>query len=136
MSLHAPNDVIRSEIMAINNKYPLKELLDAVRLYPGLSPMRRVTFEYVMLDGVNDSDDNARELVKLLIDIPCKLNLIPFNAWEGSGVTCSPMSRIESFAKILENAGYDAPIRRPRGRDILAACGQLKSESQRGRIIG
>lgn len=133
VSLHAPNDKIRSDIMAINNKYPLADLLDACRNYPGVSPMRRITFEYVMLDGVNDSDDNARQLAKLLVDIPCKLNLIPFNAWEGSGFTCSPMERIESFAKILENAGYDAPIRRPRGRDILAACGQLKSESIRVR---
>lgn len=129
ISLHAPNDAIRSDIMPINNKYPLKDLLDAVRAYPGLSPMRRVTFEYVMLDGVNDSDDHARELIKLLIDIPCKINLIPFNAWEESRYVCSPTDRIESFAKILENAGFDAPIRRPRGRDILAACGQLKSES-------
>lgn len=131
ISLHAPNDEIRSNIMAINNKYPLADLLDACRTYPGVSAMRRITFEYVMLDGINDSDDNARELAKLLVDIPCKLNLIPFNAWEGSGFQCSPMERIESFAKILENAGYDAPIRRPRGRDILAACGQLKSASQR-----
>ncbi len=131
ISLHAPNDEIRSDIMPINNKYPLKELLDACRTYPGVSDMRRITFEYVMLDGINDSDDNARELTKLLVDIPCKINLIPFNAWDGSGYTCSPTERIESFAAILEKAGYDAPIRRPRGRDILAACGQLKSESQR-----
>lgn len=133
ISLHASNDTLRSEIMPINNKYPLVELLDACRNYPGVSPMRRITFEYVMLDGVNDSDDQARELARLLIDIPCKINLIPFNAWEGSGFTCSPMTRIESFARILEQAGYDAPIRRPRGRDILAACGQLKSESVRAR---
>jgi 23S rRNA (adenine2503-C2)-methyltransferase len=131
ISLHAPNDELRSSIMAINNKYPLADLLDACRNYPGVSPMRRITFEYVMLDNVNDSDDCARELTKLLIDIPCKINLIPFNAWEGSGFQCSQMSRIESFAAILEKAGYDAPIRRPRGRDILAACGQLKSASQR-----
>ena len=93
--------------------------------------MRRITFEYVMLDGVNDSDDHARELTRLLLGIPCKVNLIPFNAWAGSGFQCSPMRRIEEFARILEVGGYDAPIRRPRGRDILAACGQLKSESQR-----
>jgi len=133
ISLHAPNDELRSEIMPINNKYPLKELLEACRNYPGVSPMRRITFEYVMLDGVNDSDSHARQLSKLLLGIPCKINLIPFNAWEGSGFACSPMERIEAFAKILEDAGYDAPIRRPRGRDILAACGQLKSESQRKR---
>lgn len=133
ISLHAPNDTLRSEIMPINNKYPLAELLDACRNYPGVSPIRRITFEYVMLDGVNDSDDHARELTKLLIDIPCKINLIPFNAWEGSGFQCSPMKRIESFAAILERAGYDSPIRRPRGRDILAACGQLKSASQRAK---
>lgn len=131
ISLHAPNDELRSSIMPINNKYPLDQLLEACRNYPGTSQMRRITFEYVMLDGVNDSDDHARELTRLLIGIPCKVNLIPFNAWAGSGFQCSPMRRIEEFARILEVAGYDAPIRRPRGRDILAACGQLKSESQR-----
>lgn len=133
ISLHAPNDELRSSIMPINNKYPLQDLLDACRSYPGVSTMRKITFEYVMLDGVNDSDDNARELCALLKDIPCKINLIPFNSWEGSGFVCSPMSRIEKFARILEDGGYEAPIRRPRGRDILAACGQLKSESQRQR---
>ena len=131
ISLHAPDDELRSSIMPINNKYPLDVLLEAVRNYPGLSPMRRVTFEYVMLDGVNDSDEQARAMARLLINIPCKINLIPFNGWEGSGYTCSPMPRIEAFARILEQSGYDAPIRRPRGRDILAACGQLKSASQR-----
>lgn len=131
ISLHAPNDELRSSIMPINNKYPLDQLLEACRNYPGTSQMRRITFEYVMLDGVNDSDDHARELTRLLLGIPCKVNLIPFNAWAGSGFQCSPMRRIEEFARILEVAGYDAPIRRPRGRDILAACGQLKSESQR-----
>lgn len=131
ISLHAANDEKRSGIMPINNKYPLKDLLEACRSYPGVSPSRRITFEYVMLDGINDSDADARELTRLLVGIPCKINLIPFNAWEGSGYNCSPMTRIESFAEILEKAGYDAPIRRPRGRDILAACGQLKSASQR-----
>lgn len=131
ISLHAPNDDLRSSIMPINNKYPLAVLLDACRNYPGLSTMRRITFEYVMLDGVNDSDALAYELIRLLRDIPCKINLIPFNGWDNSGYTCSPMDRIESFAAILAEAGFDAPIRRPRGRDILAACGQLKSESQR-----
>ncbi len=131
ISLHAPTDEKRSAIMPINNKYPLADLLDAVRNYPGLSDVRRVTFEYVMLDGVNDSDDDARALAVLLRGIPCKVNLIPFNGWEGSGYTCSPDARIDAFARILERAGYDAPVRRPRGRDILAACGQLKSESKR-----
>lgn len=104
ISLHAPNDEIRSEIMPINNKYPLKDLLNACRNYPGVSPMRRITFEYVMLDGINDADDHARQLTKLLGDIPCKVNLIPFNSWDNSGFTCSPMERIESFAAILEDA--------------------------------
>lgn len=131
ISLHAPNNQLRSEIMPINQKYPLEDLLDACRNYPGLSPMRRITFEYVMLDGVNDAAEHAHELTRLLINIPCKINLIPFNAWEGSGFSCSQEEKINQFAKILENAGYDAPIRRPRGRDILAACGQLKSLSER-----
>ena len=131
ISLHAPNDDLRSSIMPINNKYPLKELLEACRNYPGLSSIRRITFEYVMLDGVNDSDALARELADLVKDIPCKINLIPFNGWDKSGYTCSPMERIESFAAILERAGFDAPIRRPRGRDILAACAMLKSQPQR-----
>ncbi len=131
ISLHAPDDELRSSIMPINNKYPLSELLDSCRNYPGVSTMRRITFEYVMLDGVNDSAEQATQLGKILTGIPCKINLIPFNSWEGSGYICSPMSRIEEFARILEEAGYDAPIRHPRGRDILAACGQLKSASQR-----
>ena len=131
ISLHAPNDELRSSIMPINNKYPLADLLDAVRDYPGLSTVRRVTFEYVMLRDVNDSDDLAHELARLLDGIPCKINLIPFNSWPESGYECSDPARIDSFARILERAGYDAPVRRPRGRDILAACGQLKSESQR-----
>lgn len=133
VSLHAPTDELRSSLMPINNKYPLEELLQACRTYPGVSTMRRITFEYVMLDGINDSPAEAKELTKILKDIPCKINLIPFNAWEGSGYTCSPIKRIEEFARILEESGYDAPIRRPRGRDILAACGQLKSASQRQR---
>lgn len=133
ISLHAPNDALRSSIMPINNKYPLAELLQACRNYPGLSPARRITFEYVMLKDVNDADDHAQELATLLRGIPCKVNLIPFNGWEGSGFECSTPERIDSFAAILEQAGYDAPVRRPRGRDILAACGQLKSESQRAR---
>lgn len=131
ISLHAPNDALRSDIMPINNKYPLSALLEACRNYPGLSDVRRVTFEYVMLKDVNDKDEHARELCALLKGIPCKINLIPFNVWPGSGFTCSDASRIESFARILEKAGYDAPVRKPRGRDILAACGQLKSASVR-----
>jgi len=131
ISLHAPNDELRSQIMPINNKYPLRDLLGACRKYPGVSQMRRITFEYVMLDGINDQGEHAREMAQLLRGLECKINLIPFNAWEGSGYQCSPMERIEAFARVLEKAGYDAPIRRPRGRDILAACGQLKSESQR-----
>lgn len=131
ISLHAPNDELRGQIMPINNKYPLKELLEAVRNYPGLSTIRRVTFEYVMLKDVNDSDENARELVRLLRDIPCKVNLIPFNPWPKSPYECSDRTRIHMFASILENAGIDAPIRKTRGQDILAACGQLKSESVR-----
>lgn len=133
ISLHATTDEQRSALMPINNKYPLDDLLEACRNYPGTSSIRRITFEYVMLNGVNDSDEDAVRLTKLLRDIPCKINLIPFNKWDGAEFECSPKSRIESFARILENAGYDAPIRRPRGRDILAACGQLKSESLRER---
>jgi len=131
VSLHAPTDEKRAAIMPINNKYPLSELLDACRNYPGVSDIRRITFEYVMLKGVNDTDDDARDLARLLQDIPCKINLIPFNGWQGSGFECSEDDRIEAFARILSVAGYDAPVRRPRGRDIMAACGQLKSASVR-----
>ncbi len=133
ISLHATHDEQRSAIMPINNKYPLAELLDACRNYPGVSTIRRITFEYVMLKDVNDTDDDARRLMMMLRDIPCKVNLIPFNDWEGSGYECSTRERIKAFAKILEDDGYDAPIRRTRGADILAACGQLKSESMRQR---
>lgn len=133
ISLHATHDEQRSAIMPINNKYPLAELLEACRTYPGVSTIRRITFEYVMLKGVNDTDEDARRLTMLLREIPCKINLIPFNDWEGSGYESSARDRIRSFAKILEDDGYDAPIRRTRGADILAACGQLKSESQRVR---
>jgi 23S rRNA (adenine2503-C2)-methyltransferase len=129
ISLHAPDDELRSKIMPINNKYPLAELLDACRNYPGVSDIRRITFEYVMLKDVNDSDEQAKALAKLLEGIPCKVNLIPFNPWAGSGFETSTEERVEKFARILEKAGYDAPVRRPRGRDILAACGQLKSAS-------
>jgi 23S rRNA (adenine2503-C2)-methyltransferase len=131
ISLHATTDEKRSELMPINNKYPLAELLEACRTYPGVSDIRRITFEYVMLQGVNDTDEDAERLTRLLRDIPCKVNIIPFNSWEGSGFLCSTEARISSFARILEKAGLDAPVRKPRGRDILAACGQLKSASLR-----
>lgn len=131
VSLHAPTDDLRSDIMPINNKYPLAELMDVCRNYPGLSNMRRITFEYVMLKGVNDSDEQARALVSLLRDIPHKVNLIPFNVWPGSAYECSSNTRVDKFCKILTAAGVTATVRKPRGRDILAACGQLKSESRR-----
>ena len=131
ISLHAPDDALRSKIMPINKKYPLAELLDACRNYPSLSEQRRITFEYVMLKDVNDSDEQARALAKLLDGIPCKVNLIPFNPWAGSEFETSSDNRVQKFARILEQAGLDAPVRKPRGRDILAACGQLKSASVR-----
>lgn len=131
ISLHAPNNDLRSSIMPINNKYPLEELIEACRTYPGINENRRITFEYVMLKDVNDSDDTARELAHILDGIPCKVNIIPFNKWPNSDFECPSRNRIMAFARILEEAGLDAPIRRPRGEDILAACGQLKSESQR-----
>lgn len=131
ISLHAPNNDLRSSIMPINNKYPLEELLQACRDYPGTSENRKITFEYVMLAGVNDTDACAHELVSILYGIPAKVNIIPFNKWPNSDFECSSRNRILAFARILEDRGLDAPIRRPRGEDILAACGQLKSESQR-----
>jgi 23S rRNA (adenine2503-C2)-methyltransferase len=130
ISLHACNDDLRSEIMPINKKYPLDQLMQACRNYP-LDKKRRITFEYVMLDGINDSDADAHNLATLLGDIPAKVNLIPFNEWPGSGFVCSPMKRIERFAAIVRGHGLDAPIRKTRGDDILAACGQLKSASKR-----
>jgi 23S rRNA (adenine2503-C2)-methyltransferase len=133
VSLHATNDALRDEIVPINRKYPIAELLAAIRAYPGLSNAKRVTFEYVMLKGVNDSPAEARALVKLLAGIPAKINLIPFNPWPGSPYECSDSRTIEAFAQIVNRAGYASPIRRPRGRDILAACGQLKSESEKVR---
>ena len=135
VSLHATNDELRSRIVPLNRKYPIAALLQACRDYPGLSNARRITFEYVMLKGVNDSDAEARALVKLLAGIPAKVNLIPFNAWPGSGFECSEPERIARFGEILAAAGYTAPVRKPRGRDILAACGQLKSESERARRV-
>ena len=133
ISLHATRDDLRNELVPINRKYPLAELVDACRNYPGLSNARRITWEYVMLDGINDSDDDCRALLKLIKGIPSKLNLIPFNPWPGSPYICSPDDRIDAFARRALNAGYASPVRAPRGRDILAACGQLKSESQRAR---
>jgi 23S rRNA (adenine2503-C2)-methyltransferase len=133
ISLHATNDALRDELVPINKKYPLKELMAACRAYPGLSNARRITFEYVMLKGVNDSLADARDLVKLLKGVPAKINLIPFNPWPGTKYECSDWETIEAFADFVNAAGYASPIRTPRGRDILAACGQLKSESERMR---
>jgi 23S rRNA (adenine2503-C2)-methyltransferase len=129
ISLHATNDDLRNELVPLNKKYPLAELVEGIRAYPGLGNAKRVTFEYVMLKGVNDSKTEAKALVKLLAGIPAKINLIPFNPWPGSPYACSDWATIESFAEVLNRAGYASPIRTPRGRDILAACGQLRSES-------
>jgi 23S rRNA (adenine2503-C2)-methyltransferase len=134
ISLHAVRDELRDVLVPLNKKYPIAELLDACRAYPGLSNARRITFEYVMLKGVNDTPADARELVRLLSGIPAKINLIPFNPWPGTDYECSDWEEIERFADIVNRAGYASPIRTPRGRDILAACGQLKSESERLRI--
>jgi 23S rRNA (adenine2503-C2)-methyltransferase len=133
ISLHAVTDELRDVLVPINQAYPIADLLAAIRAYPGLSNARRVTFEYVMLKGVNDSPAEARALVELLAGIPAKINLIPFNPWPGSPYECSSGNRIHAFADIVNAAGYASPIRTPRGRDILAACGQLKSESQKTR---
>ncbi|MFT4076547.1 MAG: 23S rRNA (adenine(2503)-C(2))-methyltransferase RlmN [Asticcacaulis sp.] len=133
ISLHATNDPLRDVLVPLNKKYNIEQLMAAIRAYPGLSNARRVTFEYVMLKGVNDSPDEARALVRLLKGIPAKINLIPFNPWPGTDYTCSGWGAIETFAAILNKAGYASPIRTPRGRDILAACGQLKSESEKKR---
>ena len=129
ISLHAVHDELRDELVPLNKKYPIDELLEACRQWPGLSNAKRITFEYVMLKGVNDSDADARALVKLLAGIPAKINLIPFNPWPGAPYECSSWERIEAFADIVNRAGYASPVRRPRGRDIMAACGQLKSAS-------
>jgi 23S rRNA (adenine2503-C2)-methyltransferase len=133
ISLHAVTDEIRDQIVPINKKYPIAELMDACRTYPGASNARRITFEYVMLKGVNDSLADARALVKLVAGIPAKINLIPFNAWPDAPYECSDWAQIEKFAEIVNNAGYASPVRTPRGRDIMAACGQLKSESVKER---
>ncbi len=131
ISLHAVRDELRNRLVPLNKKYPIKDLLDACRSYPGVSNARRITFEYVMLKGVNDSPAEAIELVRLLKGIPAKINLIPFNPWPGSEFECSDWETIERFSDIVFNAGYASPVRTPRGRDILAACGQLKSETQK-----
>ncbi len=131
VSLHAVRDDLRDTLVPLNRKYPIKELLDACRNYPGVSNARRITFEYVMLKGVNDSLAEAKELVRLLKGIPAKINLIPFNPWPGSSYECSDWEQIEKFSEIVFNAGYASPVRTPRGRDILAACGQLKSETEK-----
>jgi len=129
ISLHATNDEVRSRIMPINRKYPIASLMAACKAYPGLSNARRITFEYLMLKGINDSPADARALVNLIRDIPAKVNLLPFNVWPGSPYECSDEAAINRFADILMTAGYASPIRTPRGRDIMAACGQLRSES-------
>jgi 23S rRNA (adenine2503-C2)-methyltransferase len=131
ISLHAVRDDLRNELVPLNKKYPIAQLLEACRNYPGVSNARRITFEYVMLKGVNDSDADARELVRLLKGIPAKINLIPFNPWPGTKYECSDWERIERFSEIVFRAGYASPVRTPRGRDILAACGQLKSETEK-----
>jgi 23S rRNA (adenine2503-C2)-methyltransferase len=133
ISLHATNDDLRDELVPLNKKYPLAELMDAIRQYPGLGNSKRVTFEYVMLKGVNDSLAEARALVKLLKGVPAKINLIPFNPWPDSPYECSDWDQIEAFADVVNRAGYASPIRTPRGRDIFAACGQLRSESKKVR---
>ncbi len=131
ISLHAVRDELRNELVPLNRKYPIAELLQACRDYPAASNARRITFEYVMLKGVNDSLDDAKLLVKLLKGIPAKINLIPFNPWPGTAYECSDWDRIEKFSEYIFNAGYSSPVRTPRGRDILAACGQLKSETEK-----
>src|SRR5262245_30075137 len=131
VSLHAVRDELRNELVPLNRKYPIIELLEACRNYPGLSNARRITFEYVMLKGVNDSLADAKALVKLLKGIPAKINLIPFNPWPGSQYECADWEQIEKFSEYVFNAGYSSPVRTPRGRDILAACGQLKSETEK-----
>ena len=133
ISLHATNDDLRDVLVPINKKYDIAALMEGIRNYPGISNARRVTFEYVMLKGINDTPAEAKALVQLLKGIPAKINLIPFNPWPGTDYECSDWGTIESFAAILNRAGYSSPIRTPRGRDILAACGQLKSESEKVR---
>ncbi|MEI9804299.1 MAG: 23S rRNA (adenine(2503)-C(2))-methyltransferase RlmN [Pseudolabrys sp.] len=131
ISLHAVRDELRNELVPLNRKYPIAQLLEACRNYPGVSNAKRITFEYVMLKGVNDSIADAKALVRLLSGIPAKINLIPFNPWPGSKYECSDWDQIEKFSQVVFDAGYASPVRTPRGRDILAACGQLKSASEK-----
>ena len=131
VSLHAVSDVVRNELVPLNRKYPIAELMQACRTYPGLTNAKRITFEYVMLKGVNDSLADAKALIKLIKGIPAKINLIPFNPWPGSRYECSDWDQIEQFSEYVFRAGYSSPVRTPRGRDILAACGQLKSASEK-----
>jgi 23S rRNA (adenine2503-C2)-methyltransferase len=131
VSLHATSNALRDQLVPLNRKYPIEALIEACRGYPGATNARRITFEYVMLKGVNDSLAEARALVRLLKGLPAKINLIPFNPWPGSTFECSDWETIERFSEIVFNAGYASPVRTPRGRDILAACGQLKSESEK-----
>ena len=133
VSLHAVTDELRDEIVPLNRKYPIKELIAACRRYPAASNARRITFEYVMLKGINDSEAEARALVRLIAGIPAKVNLIPFNPWPGSPYETSTRAAIDRFSKIVMDAGFSSPVRTPRGRDILAACGQLRTESRRAR---
>jgi 23S rRNA (adenine2503-C2)-methyltransferase len=131
VSLHAVTDGLRDELVPLNRKYPIQTLMEACRNYPGLSNSKRITFEYVMLKGVNDSLADAHALVKLVRNIPAKINLIPFNPWPGTRYECSDWDAIEKFSEVVFAAGYASPVRTPRGRDILAACGQLKSASEK-----
>ena len=133
VSFHATTDEVRNTLVPINKRWNIEALLEALREYPRLSNSERITFEYVMLKDVNDSDADARRLVKLIRGIPAKINLIPFNPWPGSPYERSDWDRIEAFADIVYKAGYASPIRTPRGEDIMAACGQLKSETERAR---
>ena len=133
VSLHAVDDELRNQIVPINRKYPIAELLNACRAYPTARNSRRITFEYVMLKGVNDSPSDARELVRLISGIPAKVNLIPFNPWPGAPFECSAAESIAAFAEIVNRAGYSSPVRVPRGRDIMAACGQLRTASERAK---
>jgi 23S rRNA (adenine2503-C2)-methyltransferase len=133
ISLHAVRDDLRNELVPINKKWPIAKLLEACRNYPGLSNAKRITFEYVMLKGANDSVEDAKALVRLLAKIPAKINLIPFNPWPGAPYECSDWEQIEKFAEVVNRAGYASPVRSPRGRDIMAACGQLKSASLKQR---
>jgi 23S rRNA (adenine2503-C2)-methyltransferase len=131
VSLHAVRDELRNELVPLNRKYPIADLLEACRNYPGVSNAKRITFEYVMLKHVNDSIEDAKALVRLLKGIPAKINLIPFNPWPGTRYECSDWEQIEKFSQVVFDAGYASPVRTPRGRDILAACGQLKSASEK-----